>query len=168
MWHSRKSEIPPRYSDVHRSRAGRTDSGIRRRSSVGGGSESGGGTFLSKSVPKPHIFPISEARPYGGVQECLDVANGEPTITRTRRSGALLDVVYDRLCVWLWDETRPMGVVPGALLTMAEMVRMGRHTIGGVCSPARRSRPVKNKGCVGLDERGSSNPIGHVLWTRKN
>ena len=85
-----------------------------------GGSESGGGTFLSKSVPKPHIFPISEARPYGGVQECLDVANGEPAITRTRRSGALLDVVDDRLCVWLWDEARPMGVVPGALLAMAD------------------------------------------------
>jgi hypothetical protein len=73
------------------------------------------------------------------------VANREPTITRTRRSsGALLDVIYDSLCVWLWNETRPMGVVPGTLLTMAEMVRIGRDIIG-VCSPARRSRPVKKK-----------------------
>jgi hypothetical protein len=67
------------------------------------------------------IFVISEARPYGWVQECLDVANGEPPITRTRRSSALLDVIDDRLGIWLWDETRPMGVIPGALLTMVEM-----------------------------------------------
>ena len=86
------------------------------------GSELGWDTFLSKKFPKPHIFVISEARPYGWVQECLDVANGEPPITRTRRCSALLDVIDDRLGIWLWDETRPMGVIPGTLLTMAEMV----------------------------------------------
>jgi hypothetical protein len=53
------------------------------------------------------------------------MANGEPPITRTRRRSALLDVIDDRLGIWLWDETCPMGVIPGTLLTMAEMVRMG-------------------------------------------
>jgi hypothetical protein len=69
---------------------------------------------------QPHVFFISEARPYGRVQEGLDVANSETTITRTRRSSALLNVIDDRLSVWLWNETRSMGVIPGTLLTILQ------------------------------------------------
>lgn len=75
------------------------------------------------------------------------MTNGEPAIARTRGSGALLDVVDDRLRIRLRDEGRPMGVIPSSLLTICrdgEMrLGLGLNIDQRLCSPARRSAPVK-------------------------
>ena len=46
------------------------------------------------------------------------MAHGEPTIARTRGSGARLYVVDHGLCIWFGGEGRPMGVVPSTFLVI--------------------------------------------------
>ena len=65
------------------------------------------------------------------------MTNGEATVAGTRGRSALLDVVDDRLCIRLGDEGRPVGVIPGSLLTtpagVGEM-RLGLEHDHSVCA----------------------------------
>jgi hypothetical protein len=73
------------------------------------------------------------------------MTNSEPAIARTRGCSALLNVIDDRLGIWLREESQPMGVIPSSLLTICRdgEMRLGLDIDQRLCSPARRSVPVK-------------------------
>jgi hypothetical protein len=63
-----------------------------------------------------------------------------------------------------------MGVVPGTLLTMAEMVRIGRDIYRRMlaCSSLKTCQKKKSCGWIGREGIDDVNPpIAHVLWARK-
>lgn len=104
-----------------------------------------------------HVRAIIETRPHRRVQECLDVAYGEPTIARTRGSGACLDVVDDGLCIWFRGKGRPMRVVPSTFL---EIHRDGENwdqtllEISEVLACSSLSTYIRGIDCLRSDERG--------------
>jgi hypothetical protein len=71
------------------------------------------------------------------------MANGESAITRTRGSSAPLDVIDDRVRIWLGDEGCPVGVVPGTLLMGCRGGEISINTSSACGSPVRRSVPVE-------------------------